>query len=99
MDTMMDRHLNYWRAEARTSFPKKPLYKECKPIFDALWKVIFKRKTFLLGWNGIALAMAYLSYSMLRFVYIWEKRMGLAPKIYGKIKENMRTSWEMEQKS
>lgn len=98
MEIMIDRHLNYWKAEALVFPPEKPFFMATKPIFDAFCTIIFKRKSFLMGWNGIALAIAFLSYSMLRFVYIWEKRMGHAPQVYAEIKKNIRESWEKEPK-
>lgn len=93
IDMMMDRHLNYWRAEARTFPEDESLYKAAKPIISALGKVILKRKTFLLGWDGIALAISYMCYSMLRFVYIWESKCGVASKRYSQINQSIKDAW------
>lgn len=96
LDIMMDRHLNYWRAEAH-SFPQnKSLFKATRPIFSSLYRVIFKRKTFLMGWDGIALALAYLCYSMMQFVYIWERKSSKAPQIYSEIRAIIKNAWLKE---
>ncbi len=93
VDMMMDRHTLYCRAEARL-FPKdKPLWKIFSSIFRALYVLIFKRRTFLMGWDGIALGTAYLSYWMLNFVYIWEARFSRAPQTYAKIHSEIEKAW------
>lgn len=93
MDIMMDRHLIYCRAEARVFPAGDSLWKAVLDIFRAVYVLLFRRKTFLLGWDGAALGMAYLSYWLLRFVYIWERRRSKAPAVYEKIRQDIERAW------
>lgn len=98
VDIMMDRHLNYCRAEGRL-FPKElSLWKASKAIFRSAYDVIFKRKSYLMGWDGVALGIAYISYYMLRFVYIWECRSSKAPETYAQIRETISQAWTATEK-
>jgi hypothetical protein len=93
VDIMMDRHAIYCRADARL-FPKdKPLRAAFADILRGLYVLLVKRRTYLMGWNGAALGMAYLSYWMLRFVYIWEARSPKAFETYGKIQAEIEKAW------
>jgi len=94
MDIMMDRHLIYFRAEARVFPAGASLWQAVVDIFRAAYVLVFKRKTILLGWDGVALGMAYLSYWLLRFVYIWERRCSKAPAAYDKIRQDIERAWE-----
>jgi glycosyltransferase involved in cell wall biosynthesis len=97
MDIMMDRHLLYCRAEAQyceSTVKTKTIFND---ILRAIKDVVLKR-TLLAGWDGIALAMAYISYYMLRYIYIWEKRYSKVPQTYAKIRETVVNAWD-EQKT
>lgn len=93
-DMMMDRHMIYWRAESRVYPETAPLRKVFVDLLRGTFVVIFKRRTWLLGWDGVALIMAYLSYWMLRFVYIWERRRRPAGDRYGEIRAGVLKAWE-----
>lgn len=93
VDQMMERHLNYCRAEGRLFSPDLPLKKGINAILRSAYNVIFKRKSYLMGWDGIALSLAYMTYWMLRFVYIWEQRRSEAPETYNRIRENITKAW------
>lgn len=93
VDLMMDRHILYFQADARIFSRDTSLKIVLVDIFRAFYVVLFKRRTLLMGWDGVALAMAYLSYWMLRFVYIWEKRYSKAPETYTMIKQSIEEAW------
>lgn len=93
VDIMMDRHMVYCRAEARLYPKDKPLRAAFADVFRGLYILLVKRRTFLMGWNGVALGLAYLSYWMLRFVYIWEARAPKASETYAKIQAEMEKAW------
>jgi glycosyltransferase involved in cell wall biosynthesis len=93
VDTMMERHTRYWRGEAflfHDASLKEPLKKAIKEFL----KVIFRWKSFLMGWDGIMLSFAFLSYFMMSFVYKWEKKRGRASEVYDKIRNDLITEWE-----
>ena len=94
LDMMLDRHTRYWRGEAEM-YDKKNLI----PAFEAFWEsvkeTIRRRKTFLLGWDGVALTFAYVSYYMFSFLYIWEgRRKNKAAKVYHELREKNFKEWD-----
>ena len=92
VDSMMDRHLRYWRAEG-ANYTEPSMKKAFRGVLRAL-KHVFFRNTILLGWNGIALICAYLSYAMMSFVYKWEKKNNNATTIYQQIRESSIKNWK-----
>jgi len=96
VDIMMERHERYCRAESRMFSKDIPLRSIFKSVIDATYRTFVKRKTFLMGWKGIALSLAYVSYFMLRFIYIWENRDSKAAENYGKIREDILNAWSRE---
>jgi len=96
VDTMMERHMRYCRAEGRMFKKDIPLRSIFKSVVDAIYRTFVRRKTFLLGWDGIALSLSFVSYFMLRFVYIWEQRRSKASENYGRIRENVLKAWSKE---
>ena len=62
------------------------------------FKLTFLRKSFLMGWDGIMLSFAYLTYFMMSFVYKWEKKHGNAPEKYNAIRSEISNSWKYENK-
>ncbi|MEE9910726.1 MAG: glycosyltransferase [Deltaproteobacteria bacterium] len=93
VDIMMERHMRYCRAESKNFSKDISLRSIFKSVLDATYRTFFKRKTFLMGWNGIALSLAYISYFMLRFIYIWESRNSRAAENYGAIRETILKAW------
>ncbi len=94
VDSMMERHLRYCRAEARLFSSQLPLRNALKPILRSILRLVFRRKSYLMGWDGITLGIAYMSYWMLRFIYIWELRRSNAPQKYQKIRDSIMHDWE-----
>ncbi len=93
VDIMMERHLRYCRAEGRIFPPDWSMGKAALATLKATYRVFVQRKTPLMGWNGIALGAAYLSYLLLRFVYIWEHRSSEAPEVYRQIRRDILEAW------
>ena len=93
VDIMMDRHIRYWRAEGN-NYNEKNLKKAFRDVLRSLKIIFWSRKTFLLGWDGVALICAYLSYSMMSFVYKWEKKRSTAIETYSKLREQNDLEWE-----
>jgi glycosyltransferase involved in cell wall biosynthesis len=94
VDIMMEHHLRYCRAEGRLFPPDSSMGKAALSIPIAIYQVFVQRKTFLMGWNGISLGAAYLSYFLLRFVYIWEHRHSEAPNVYQQIRSSILRAWD-----
>lgn len=94
LDMMLDRHTRYWRGEAEM-YNEKSLIPSLKKFWDAVKLTVKYRKTFLLGWDGIALTFAYVSYFMFSFLYIWEyRRKRKAENIYKELRDRNTESWK-----
>lgn len=93
VNTMMERHTRYLRAEARY-FNEENLKTPLKKIIREFLKIILKRKTFLLGKDGLMLAFAFLSYYMMSYVYKWEKKYSKAEIVYKGIKDEVLAEWD-----
>jgi len=86
--SMMNRHMSYWKGEA--VLPRNiNLNKAFKLFVRKFFKVLFKNRIYLIGWDGIMLAFTYISYFMLSFVYQWEKKKSTASNTYNKIREDI----------
>ena len=96
VDQMMNRHLVYNRAEARLYPQDLSLKKAFLDIIKSIYHVIFRKKSFLMGWDGVALSIAYISYYCISFVYIWESKKPKFSVEYSKIKQNILYDWEKD---
>lgn len=92
VDSMMERHMRYWRGEANSSDIN--LNKSLIDLFKEFIKVCFYKRTFLLGKDGFMLIFAYLSYYMMSYVYKWEKVRGKANTNYLQLRNNINNDWE-----
>ena len=90
VEKLIERHVRYWEGEA-----KAKQINLCKSIVDvirALFNIIFIRKTYLLGYDGIALIFSYLSYLMMSYVYKWNA-LSDRTLIYKEIRERINRNW------
>ena len=92
VDSMMERHIRYWRGEANSLDIN--LNKSLKVLLKEFIKVIFYKRTFLSGKDGLMLIFAYLSYFMMSYVYKWEKLQGNAYINYLKIINDISDEWK-----
>jgi hypothetical protein len=51
-----------------------------------------------MGWNGVMLGFAYISYFMLSFVYKWERKYSKADSVYKDIREKILGEWKATSK-
>jgi hypothetical protein len=56
--------------------------------------VTIKKRVFMMGWDGVALGLAYLSYFMMRFLYTWERLRGLDSGVYKEEILKIREMWD-----
>lgn len=92
VDMMMERHIRYWRGEAKAE--NISLDKSIKTVFKTAFRLTFLKKLPLLGRDGFMLLFSFLTYQMMSYVYKWEKERGAAPQIYSEIKKNIKREWE-----
>ena len=94
VDMMLERHTRYWRGEA-AMYNERTLIPSFEKFWEAVKLTVKTRKTFFLGWDGIALTFAYVSYFMFSFLYTWEyRRKNKAENIYYELREKNQKSWE-----
>lgn len=87
IDGLMDRHIRYCHTEADRFPPDRSLREPFWAILRAFLGVLIRRRSWVMGWNGIALGLAYLTYPILRYLYIWEKRNSQAASRYQEIRD------------
>jgi len=65
--------------------------------FWAIWRavivVLFRRKSFLLGWNGVALSLGYVTYFIIRFLFVWESNRRGGDVIYSELRNKIDALW------
>lgn len=91
VDMMMERHLRYWRGEAKY-YNEKSLRGAFRSILCEIKRVIF-RGSFFHGKDFLALSFAYLSYAMMSYVYKWEKLYSKAETFYADMREQNFNEW------
>lgn len=86
------RHMRYTKYEAESNKSQSrnqalwsALYDLIKSIFNGL----IRRKTLLMGWDGIALGLAYISYFLMKFVYVWDAYRENGDKTYPLLREKI----------
>jgi glycosyltransferase involved in cell wall biosynthesis len=93
VDIMIHNHIRYWRGEAKDESIN--LNNSALRVIKEFFRIIFLRKSFLLGWDGIMLSFAYLTYFMMSFVYKWEIKRGRAPEKYKTIRKLVLDEWKI----
>jgi glycosyltransferase involved in cell wall biosynthesis len=90
METLFERHHRYTRLEAgMLSDEKSALKGSLKEVYKALKVVLFRKKCYLLGFDGVALGFAYISYYIIKYLYVWEKFRGKGSTVYSDIRAEM----------
>lgn len=90
MSSFFERHNRYTRLEAELFDDEKTALKECfKEVIHSLKFVVLKKKSYLLGWDGVALGLAYISYFIMKYLYVWEKFRCKGPLVYADIRKKM----------
>lgn len=93
VDMMLARHIRYWRTEGN-SYNCTTLWPAFRHFLRSV-KEIVKYRTLFMGWNGVAMAFAYVSYYMLSFLYCWEHfGKGAAELRYKKLREDSIKEWD-----
>ncbi len=95
LDTFFERHIRYTKAEAKKYKTRTIGYWKCLGRFFAaiFWMIFYKRVLFM-GWKGLALFFAFLSYFMMEFLFTWEKFDGKGKDVYDKLRDSMLKEWE-----
>ena len=90
MEMLFERHHRYTRLEAGMLTDDKTALTIClKEIWKALKMVLFRKRCYMMGYDGIAVGLAYLVYYMMKYLYVWEKFRGKGPAVYSELRAEL----------
>ena len=98
-DDFYSRTIRYTRYEAEHVLSldrNQALRQSFIEIIKSIFTVLFRRRTFLLGWDGVALSLAYISYFVMKFIYIWDSHRVNGNIIYPEIRKKLDDLWDEE---
>jgi hypothetical protein len=98
VETLFERHNRYTKEETRavSEAGQLNLRSEFNALIKAFFYLLFKKRVFMMGWDGVALGLAYLSYFMLRFLYSWERLRGLDSGVYNEEIVKINEMWSRD---
>lgn len=74
LNIFYERHIRYSEKETdKYDDPIKAKKEAMRNIFRAIKRTFFTKKTYKLGWDGFALALAYISYYIMTYLSVWQK--------------------------
>jgi glycosyltransferase involved in cell wall biosynthesis len=86
LETFYDRHIRYSdREKQKYDNPAKAKEQTGQLVYDAIKHTFLKRKTYKLGWDGMALTFAYISYFMMTYLSVWQKFNEKGPRVYSRL--------------
>jgi glycosyltransferase involved in cell wall biosynthesis len=97
MEELFLKHIRYTKNEFKvgTDMHKHKLSTQGWGILKAIYHVTLRRKSILMGSDGISLSLAYISYFLMRYLFLWEqKRTGYVG--YEKLRESSIADWRAE---
>jgi len=90
LEIFLERHTRYARLEALKFTDELLAFKKCRwMLWRSIRLVLFKQKTYLLGWNGLALGLAYILYFILIYLFVWERFRGPGDEKYTEIRKKL----------
>lgn len=92
VESLLAHEVRYTKYEAKQDSSLNSV-KAFWGIWKAVIVVLFRRKTFLLGWDGIALSLAYIAYFILRFLFVWEGNRKGGEIIYSELRNKIDALW------
>lgn len=94
LDPFYERCIRYSKAEvAKYKSMSSGLLATTKELFLAIIYLLFFKRTWLLGWNGIALMLAFMNYYTMKYLAIWEHFSGTGEEKYKKIQNGIIKQW------
>lgn len=63
-------------------------------ILKSVFTVLLRRRTFLLGWDGVALSLAYICNFTMKFLFIWDSYRENGNTIYPALRKQMDDLWD-----
>jgi len=101
-DDFFDRVIRYTRYEAqyeKSVSRSHALKKAFFEIFKSMVTVIFRRRAFVLGWDGVALSLAYICYFIMKFIYVWDIGRENGNVVYPALRHKIDELWRIKDHS
>jgi len=89
IDTFFEHHLRYCKLEADKITDETGVRTAFKQILRACKLVFIERKTYKIKKDGMALGLAYISYFIMSYLFIWQKFYAKGEKTYENIKKDI----------
>lgn len=97
VDSFIERHCRYAKAEA--TLPSSEAQGMLRALFETFaalgWTAVWRR-TWLLGWDGVALMLAFASYFIFKLLYVWERFRGKGEGFYAPLRKELLAAWAEE---
>lgn len=96
-DDFFNRLIRYTKYEAKYDKAlgrNQALKQSFVEILKSIFTVLFRRRSFLLGWDGIALSLAYITYFVMKFIYVWDTHRENGNTIYPALREKLNDLWQ-----
>lgn len=96
-DDFFERVIRYTRYEAehdKSLGRNLALKQSVVDILKSIYTVLFRRRTFLLGWDGVALSLAYICYFAMKFIYVWDSHRENGNMIYPSLQKELNALWD-----
>lgn len=87
LDTFFEHHIRYCRLETNKYDDESGIDKVWKEIIKACKLVFLERKTYKIKDDGMAIALAYISYFIMKYLFVWQKFRGKGEQNYKKMRE------------
>lgn len=95
LSTFLERHIRYTEAEANLfKSRKEALSISFKEVIVVLFRMLFVKKTWLLGWDGIGLMFALLTYYMMKYLFAWQRFDAKGTEVYKIMREEILNEWD-----
>jgi glycosyltransferase involved in cell wall biosynthesis len=99
LEIFYERHIRYTNLETeKYKNPIKAKRKTFRDILNAIRGCVFPLMTFRMGWDGIALALAYISYFIMQYLSVWQKFNAKGEKTYLHLSNEILNKWEKSDK-
>lgn len=96
-DDYFSRQIRYTRYEAehdKSLDRNQALRQSFFQILKAVAIVLVRRRSFLLGWDGVGLSLAYISYFVMKFIYVWDNHRENGNTIYPALRNKIDDLWD-----
>jgi len=88
------RYTMYEAKSTKSTDRNQALKKAFFEILKSIFTVLIRRRTFLLGWDGIALSLAYICNFIMKFIYIWDSHRENGNVVYSVLRNNIDKLWD-----